>query len=56
MTAGRPKLAAGYAERPPTLTEMYAAETFMFVLQNGLNTVTGDPRLNRNGCCRSTSV
>jgi len=39
------ELAIGYAERPPTLTELYAAQTFMFVLQNGLNTVTGDPRL-----------
>jgi outer membrane receptor protein involved in Fe transport len=39
------EFAAGYAQRPPTLTELYAAETFMFVLQNGLNTVTGDPRL-----------
>jgi outer membrane receptor protein involved in Fe transport len=39
--------ALGYAERSPTLTELYAAETFMFVLQNGLNTVTGDPRLKR---------
>ncbi len=37
--------ACGYAQRPPNLTEMYAAQTFMFVLQNGLNTVTGDPRL-----------
>lgn len=41
------ELAVGYAERPPTLTELYAAETFMFVLQNGLNTVTGDPLLKR---------
>jgi outer membrane receptor protein involved in Fe transport len=40
------ELAAGYGQRPPSLTELYAAETFMFVLQNGLNTVTGDPRLN----------
>jgi outer membrane receptor protein involved in Fe transport len=39
--------AAGYAERPPSLTELYASEPFMFVLQNGLNTVTGDPRLDR---------
>ncbi len=39
--------AAGYAERPPSLTELYAATPFMFVLQNGLNTVTGDPRLAR---------
>jgi outer membrane receptor protein involved in Fe transport len=36
----------GYAERPPDLTEFYAAEPFMFLLQNGLNTVTGDPRLD----------
>jgi len=41
LTAG-----VGYAERPPSLTELYAAETFMFVIQNGLNTVTGDPRLD----------
>lgn len=40
------ELATGYAERFPSLTELYAAETFMFVLQNGLNTVTGDPRLD----------
>ena len=36
---------AGYAERPPTLTERYAAQPFMFILQNGLNTLTGDPTL-----------
>jgi len=41
------ELAAGYAERPPSLTELYAAETYMFVLQNGANNVTGDPRLRR---------
>ncbi len=35
----------GYAERPPNLTELYAAQPFMFLLQNGLNNVTGDPRL-----------
>lgn len=35
----------GYAERPPTQTELYAAEPFMFLLQNGLNTVVGDPTL-----------
>lgn len=41
------KLLVGVAHsrRPPTLTELYAAGTFMFVLQNGLNSVTGDPRL-----------
>ncbi len=37
---------AGHGQRPPSLTELYAAESFMFLLQNGLNTVTGDPRLN----------
>ncbi len=38
-------LGVGYAERPPTLTELYAAQPFMFLLQSGLNTVTGDPTL-----------
>lgn len=37
----------GYAERSPSLTELYVAESFMFLLQNGLNIVTGDPRLDR---------
>ncbi|MAT68244.1 MAG: TonB-dependent receptor [Planctomycetaceae bacterium] len=37
----------GYAERAPNLTERYAVEPFMFVLQNGLNTVTGDPLLDK---------
>lgn len=36
----------GYAERPPMLTELYAAQSFMFLLQNGLNTVTGNPHLD----------
>lgn len=36
---------AGFAMRPPTLTELYAAQSFLFLLQNGLNAVTGDPRL-----------
>jgi outer membrane receptor protein involved in Fe transport len=36
---------AGVGRRPPSLTELYAAQPFMFLLQNGLNTVTGDPRL-----------
>lgn len=39
--------AIGYAERAPTLTELYAAQPFMFLMQNGLNTVTGDPELNK---------
>jgi len=38
-------LSAGYAERAPTLTELYAAQPFMLLLQNGLNNVTGDPTL-----------
>lgn len=37
----------GYAERAPNVTERYAVEPFMFVLQNGLNTVTGDPLLDK---------
>lgn len=36
---------AGRAVRPPSLTELYAAQPFMFLLQNGQNTVTGDPLL-----------
>ena len=36
---------AGVARRPPSLTELYAAQPFMFLIQNGLNTVTGDPLL-----------
>lgn len=39
-------VAGGHAEQAPTLTEMYAAQTFLFVLQNGQNSVTGDPRLD----------
>ena len=39
--------AGGYAERAPILTELYAAQPFMFLLQNGLNTVTGDPQLKK---------
>ncbi len=37
--------AAGSGQRAPNLTELYAAGPFMFLLQNGLNTVTGDPNL-----------
>ncbi len=36
----------GFAQRPPTLTELYAAQPFLLLLQNGLNNVTGDPRLD----------
>ena len=35
----------GRAVRPPSLTELYACETFLFLLQNGQNVVTGDPNL-----------
>ncbi|MEM0925006.1 MAG: TonB-dependent receptor [Planctomycetota bacterium] len=35
----------GYAERAPTLTELYGVEQLLLLVQNGLNTVTGDPRL-----------
>jgi outer membrane receptor for ferrienterochelin and colicin len=40
-------LSGGYAERNPTLTELYAAQPFLLVLQNGLNNVTGDPELSK---------
>lgn len=35
----------GHAERPPTLTELYAAGPFIAVLQQGPNRLIGDPRL-----------
>ena len=37
--------AVGAAERPPTLTELYAADSFIGSLQRGLTFVQGDPRL-----------
>jgi len=36
----------GYAERPPTLTELYAVQSFLAILQQGFSFVTGDPGLN----------
>jgi iron complex outermembrane receptor protein len=39
-------VAGGHAQRPPTLTELYTAQTFLFLLQNGQNTATGDPELD----------
>ena len=42
---GMVTLSMGYAERAPTLTELYAAQPFLLLLQNGLNNVTGDPTL-----------
>jgi outer membrane receptor protein involved in Fe transport len=41
----RLQIGVGYAQRAPTLTELYVAESFMFLVQSGLNTITGDPRL-----------
>ncbi len=38
-------VSVGFAERAPTLTELYAAQPFLLILQNGLNSVTGDPLL-----------
>jgi iron complex outermembrane receptor protein len=35
----------GHGERPPNLTELYVAQSFLFLLQNGQNTATGDPLL-----------
>ena len=35
----------GASQRTPNQTELYAAQPFMALLQNGLNTVTGDPTL-----------
>ena len=37
----------GYGERSPNLTERYAVEPFMFLIQHGLNTVTGAPTLDK---------
>ena len=36
----------GYAQRPPSLTELYADGPFVAVLQQGLNRLVGDPHLN----------
>jgi outer membrane receptor protein involved in Fe transport len=38
---------AGYSNRAANLTERYAVEPFMALIQNGLNTVTGDPTLKK---------
>src|SRR6185436_12957111 len=43
----------GYGERAPNLTERYAIEPFMFLLQRGLNTVTGDPQLDKERCLQA---
>lgn len=38
-------VSVGAAQRPPTLTQLYAVQPFMSIVQNGLNFVTGDPSL-----------
>ena len=42
----------GYAQRPPTLTELYALQPFMGVIQNGVNNVTGNPLLAPETLCQ----
>jgi iron complex outermembrane receptor protein len=39
--------AAGYAERAPTMTELYAAGPFVGVLQQGTSRLIGDPNLQK---------
>ena len=38
--------ALGVGMRPPTLTELYATGPFLSVIQNGFNSVIGDPNLD----------
>lgn len=38
-------LGAGFSQRPPTLTELYADQSFIGTLQQGLTFVDGDPLL-----------
>jgi len=37
----------GYAERPPTLTELYSGGAFLGLIQNGFNSIYGDPNLRK---------
>ena len=37
----------GFAQRAPTLTELYTAGSFINLLQSGLTTLTGDPDLRK---------
>jgi iron complex outermembrane receptor protein len=37
----------GYAQRPPTITELYAGGAFLGLLQNGFNAIYGNPNLER---------
>ena len=39
------ELSFGYAQRAASLTELYVAESFLFLLQNGQNIAIGDPLL-----------
>lgn len=39
--------AYGYAQRPPTLTELYTDGAFFGLIQNGLNAIFGDPTLDQ---------
>ena len=38
-------LGLAIAQRPPTLTELYTSGPFLFLLQNGVNTLVGNPSL-----------
>lgn len=38
-------LGLAIAQRPPTLTELYTAGPFLFLLQNGVSTIVGNPSL-----------
>ncbi len=40
------RAAVGHAQRPPTLTELYAAGPFVGVLQQGTSRLIGDPNLS----------
>src|SRR5262249_54017705 len=37
----------GHGERAPTITELYAFQTFLAILQNGFNSVLGNPDLKK---------
>ena len=38
-------VSTGFGQRPPTLTELYSAETFLFLVQSGLTALRGNPGL-----------
>ncbi len=40
----------GYAQRPPTLTELYVNDSFIGSLQRGQTFLLGDPQLNQEQC------